>query len=491
MNPPIPIWDANTGSKTNDCDKIGVLKPVFRRVMHNDHEQITIRLIQRAQRGDQESRTRLLAQSKVRAYTYLCRLTMNEHLAEDLCQETLMTLLEALPRLQFANEKKYWAWIYRSALGKAQHHYRVQGNKRITHNMHVDTETLKHLAASPDAGPEKGLWRQEMVQVILKAMSVLTSEYRTVITLRCFEELSYAQISTILGGSQMRSKLLFYRAKKALRHELSRRGLKRSHFFGALAVFSSLTAHLSQQSAKAGLVTGSTGKAVTLASLEVGWGTTLLGTLSSKYALIGSALVLTSLGTVSIVRTQNANPASETTRSLSQQNAPAPVPRITLGLAFDDPRQGYTPQSQIADSYDPDNSAWQYFPYWPRFEAARPIQAITDQPQGTMLVLGADHWVEYGLTNRLREHTGPEIVIQLWNWGELPSFELTNGDQKRIPIFPTSFGGQYPRGSKVLGFDLNNLNINFTVSGIRITGRDNAGPFQGCGIGPMTAFVVK
>ena len=39
----------------------------------------------------------------------------------------------------------------------------------------------------------------------------------------------------------MRAKMLFYRAKTALRSQLARKGLRRSHFLGALTVFGALT----------------------------------------------------------------------------------------------------------------------------------------------------------------------------------------------------------------------------------------------------------
>ena len=117
----------------------------------------------------------------------------------------------------------------------------------------VNSEILETMSAKTQAGPATTLWRKEMVELILGAMDTLNLEYRTVLTLRCLEDQSYAQIATVLGGSQMRAKMLFYRAKTALRKQLARKGLSRSHFLGALTVFGAMTStSIRSASARAG-----------------------------------------------------------------------------------------------------------------------------------------------------------------------------------------------------------------------------------------------
>ena len=77
----------------------------------------------------------------------------------------------------------------------------------------VNSEILETIAGKIQSGPATTLWRKEMVELILSAMGALNLEYRTVLTLRCLEDQSYAEIAVVLGGSQMRAKMLFYLAK--------------------------------------------------------------------------------------------------------------------------------------------------------------------------------------------------------------------------------------------------------------------------------------
>ena len=204
-------------------------------------DQIDLNCLRKAQHGCQESRSLLAQQAKGKVYTFIYRATLDSDLSEDLTQETLLELIRALPRLQLSSESGFWSWVYRTALGKVQHHFRRQGAKRMDQRTTVNSEMLESMAQKSQTGPATTLWRKEMVELILNAMGALNLEYRTVLTLRCLEDQSYAEIATVLGGSQMRAKMLFYRAKTALRKQLAGQGLSRSHFLGALTVFGAVT----------------------------------------------------------------------------------------------------------------------------------------------------------------------------------------------------------------------------------------------------------
>ena len=85
-------------------------------------------------------------------------------------------------------------------------------------------------AASADApGALDTAMHKELTQTIWKAMGRLKPRYRQVLTLRCFYQLSYAQIAAITGGSRLQAKVLFFRAKQSLKGQLVRHGLTKSH----------------------------------------------------------------------------------------------------------------------------------------------------------------------------------------------------------------------------------------------------------------------
>ena len=226
-----------------------------------DANQIDLDCLRKAQQGYEESRSLLAQRARGKVYAFINRMTLDHDLSEDLTQETLLELIRALPRLQLRSAESFWSWVYRTALGKVQHHFRRQGAGRIEHRTRVNSEILETMSAKRRAGPAATLWRKETVELILAGMGALKLEYRTVLTLRCLEDQSYAEIAALVGGSQMRAKMSFYRARTALRKQLDRKGLKRSHFLGALTVFATMTCDSARSASAIPAVTATSAKA--------------------------------------------------------------------------------------------------------------------------------------------------------------------------------------------------------------------------------------
>ena len=350
----------------------------------------------------------------------------------------------------------------------------------MEHRTKVNSEILETMSGKTHAGPAATLWRKEMVELILGAMSSLNVEYRAVLTLRCLEDQSYAQIAAVLGGSQMRSKMLFYRAKTALRKQLARKGLKRSHFLGALTVFAAMTS----TSTKSALAV----PAVTAASAKATVSGTVLATMLSKAVLIGIAIVLALTGTTSILTSGNrpspTGPAFVPWPGTGQ-------PQFDSALQFMGTQPMYWFLTDIAASHNPDQDDWRYFESWPQVLDIQFIAALEDKPSNAALVLEQDHWIEYGIGAPLRDRPGAEIGLTLWHSGTLPSVYLTDGDQRLQEISVTHYRAGHAPGYLVLGFDLSGIAIDFTVRGIRIEGHDREGRFGGCGVGDVVVSLAN
>ena len=99
--------------------------------MHDNKKDrvLSLPLIKQAQQGFDNARSALADLARDTVYIYIYRMTLDHHIADDLCQETMVTLLESISRLQISTAKQFWAWLYRTALGKIQKHYRCQGNE--------------------------------------------------------------------------------------------------------------------------------------------------------------------------------------------------------------------------------------------------------------------------------------------------------------------------------------------------------------------------
>ena len=219
--------------------------------------KIDMNTIRAAQRGESESMADLSMVANKRAFTYIYRLTIDYHLSQDLAQETVLDLIKSLPKLQFEHPNFFWSWLYRTALGKVQHHFRVQGNNKILTKTILDNSILERYLAGFESGINT-LMKKEMRKAVIDAMQNVRLRYRNILTLRCLDNLSYSEIAAISGGSELQARLLFFRAKRSLQHELARKGIRREQILSALGVFGILTAAITDNTAAAASISAAT-----------------------------------------------------------------------------------------------------------------------------------------------------------------------------------------------------------------------------------------
>jgi len=215
-------------------------------------------LIQQARLGDRGAMDCLAETVRQRLYSYIYRLTLNHDLAQDLLQETLLKMVESIKELE--HPEGFWNWLFRTAQGNVQHYYRDLARQQSVGFSAASQQRLsKYLAQEHDDGLSYAS-RKELSQIIVDAMARLRLTYRDVLTLRCYEQMSYAEIAETMGCKELRARVLFFRAKRSLCRQLTRRGFAKGLLLTALGLFGVLTAPA--DSAPAGTVTA--------ASLHVG-----------------------------------------------------------------------------------------------------------------------------------------------------------------------------------------------------------------------------
>ncbi|MHC4084288.1 MAG: RNA polymerase sigma factor [Planctomycetota bacterium] len=265
-------------------------------------------MVKQAQSGNKESMNHLAEVVREPLCIYVHRLTLDDALTQDILQETLLEMFKFLDKLEKTN--RFWSWLLRIATNNVNDHYKREG-RRMTASM----------SKIPETGPEEkqegleNLIGQELKQVVSAAMSALKPQHRAVLTLRCYEELPYSEISDVIGCSTFGARMLFVRAKKALVKQLSRRGFGKGSLLLALALFGKMTA--TSEAAAAGI-------SVTAATTKVGLAAGLLGAVSGK------ALVV-SLTTASVltVGTMVATSGPEKATAVPGQNKSIELPVVS------------------------------------------------------------------------------------------------------------------------------------------------------------------
>jgi RNA polymerase sigma-70 factor (ECF subfamily) len=217
-----------------------------------DAEEGFSQLVRQAQLGDRQSLDRLAEAVAPRLQAYLYRLTLNHDLAQDLLQETLLKMVERIKELE--HPERLWGWLFRTALGQVQHYYRDRAQE-VGFSARSRQRLSEYLAEDHEDGLSHAM-RRELCEATVDAMARLQLTYRNVLSLRCFEQMSYAEIAEALECKELRARVLFFRAKRSLTRQLVRRGFAKGLLVTALGLFGLLTSP--GESTSAGVVTAST-----------------------------------------------------------------------------------------------------------------------------------------------------------------------------------------------------------------------------------------
>ena len=245
------------------------------------------RLIEQARRGDRESMGQLAELAEGRLLAYIYRLTLNYDLSQELVQQTLLKMVQRLNELQRID--RFWPWLFRNAMGEAQHYFRDCGRRQNAESLAMNREKLSQYAEQNHPDGLTYSSRLELSNVIVSTIAQLRLAYRNVLILRCYEDLSFAEIAEQMGCKEHGARVLFFRAKKALKTHLQHRGFGKQTLLTALGLFGLVTLPFKSSS---------TAYTVNAASLNVGLLATFVGTVCTKVGLSVMALLATLVAAV-------------------------------------------------------------------------------------------------------------------------------------------------------------------------------------------------
>lgn len=167
--------------------------------------------------GDDEAMVELIRVHKDGLILYLNGITCNLSLAEELMEDTFFKLAAKRPR--FSGKSSFKTWLY--TIGRNAALDCLRKRSRIS-----DTPLEDRYDISDERNIEQDYLREEQKISLHRAMEALSSEYRQVLYLTFFEELSNAEAATVMKKSRRQIENLLYRAKLALRSKLEKEGFE-------------------------------------------------------------------------------------------------------------------------------------------------------------------------------------------------------------------------------------------------------------------------
>ena len=180
-------------------------------------------LVARAQRGDREAFSELLARHAPAVLTVAWRIMGDRALAEDIAQDTFMSAFRSLPR--FRAEARFSTWLYRIAVNRCRDVLRSRAADPVAAAGLVADDgpgVIQPAGESPmHRTPEQQLLDKQRDVHVAEALGRLAPLYREAFVLKHVEGLSYDEMSEVLGvdGSTLRMRV--YKARQELSRELA------------------------------------------------------------------------------------------------------------------------------------------------------------------------------------------------------------------------------------------------------------------------------
>ena len=173
-----------------------------------------LELLQAVARGEAGAMEELIARFQARLQGFLQRYLDDVAAAQDLTQETLLRVWRAAPGFQPRARVSTWVHgiAYRLAMTELKRRGRWLGLARRL------GEAL-HPASSP--GPWEALQHGESARRLDQALGCLPPRQRAALLLRVDQEMSYAQISEVMGVGVSSVESLIHRARTKLRQALA------------------------------------------------------------------------------------------------------------------------------------------------------------------------------------------------------------------------------------------------------------------------------
>ena len=166
-------------------------------------------LIVRARRGDGGAFSELVTRYQTSVFNVCYRILHERGEAEDLAQETFIRAYNRLD--QFDLEREFGPWVRRVAANLCLNHLESQ---KITAPLDEDRD------ADESIRPEKQVEARERSEQIRVALASLPPNYRVVVELRHYQELSYDEIAAELKIPLSDVKSHLFRARKLLAEKL-------------------------------------------------------------------------------------------------------------------------------------------------------------------------------------------------------------------------------------------------------------------------------
>jgi RNA polymerase sigma-70 factor (ECF subfamily) len=175
-------------------------------------------LIQAFRQGDESAFDRLFTRHQDYVYNVCLGILGNADDARDCTQETFLRVYRKVA--EFRAEAAFSTWLYRVTVNVCVGQLRKRSRVGMSS---LEEETVREIA---DDGPE--LWvgpvREVDEQLVREVVAELPEDYRVLLVLRYFQDLSYEEMVEVMGYNLSQLKVKLHRARRAFARKWAARG---------------------------------------------------------------------------------------------------------------------------------------------------------------------------------------------------------------------------------------------------------------------------
>ncbi len=165
-------------------------------------------------KGDISAFERIMNRYKELVMNIAYRFLQDRSKAEDIAQEVFIKVYNSAG--SYKPKAKLSTWIYKITANLCLNELRSQ-----KHFKAISVEAIGETHDSIQVNPIENLEKSKLKQLVREAVDSLPDRQRIVVILQKYEDLSYQEISEIIGCSVSAVDSLLQRAKQKLKHKLT------------------------------------------------------------------------------------------------------------------------------------------------------------------------------------------------------------------------------------------------------------------------------
>ncbi len=184
-------------------------------------EHSDVRLVRACQDGDRSAFDELVRRYKDRVYNVVYRFLGNHEDALDVCQEAFVRAYRRLDA--FEGRAQVYTWLYSIAANLARNRLRDMGRKGRNKGTSLEAIEERGSGVLPDrnASPRDEAMGHELEAALQGCLEELPEHCRMVFVLRTSEDLSYGEISQVVGCPVGTVKSRLNQARRLLKERLT------------------------------------------------------------------------------------------------------------------------------------------------------------------------------------------------------------------------------------------------------------------------------